>query len=193
MLKNTLYAYGWVSIFLHWSMAILMLGLFALGLYMTDLDYYDKWYQQAPHIHESVGIIVFALLLWRITWRLTNPQPKLTGSHWENSAALITHRLHYILMISLVFTGYLIPTAKGVGITVFDWFTLPSINNVFGIYEYKTDLIGQIHWGSAWAMIVLVGLHSAAALKHHFINHDNTLFRMFGIHHPSSHNSRRNL
>ena len=41
MLKNTKESFGLISKTLHWSMAVILVGLFAVGLYMTDLDYYD--------------------------------------------------------------------------------------------------------------------------------------------------------
>ncbi|MEJ2417556.1 MAG: cytochrome b/b6 domain-containing protein, partial [Exilibacterium sp.] len=64
-LGNTQTQYGLVTILLHWIIAILVIGLFALGLYMTDLTYYDPWYRKGPDLHRSLGIIVALLLLLR--------------------------------------------------------------------------------------------------------------------------------
>ncbi len=48
MWKNSSAGYGWISIVLHWAVAVLMMALFALGLWMVELGYYDAWYQRAP-------------------------------------------------------------------------------------------------------------------------------------------------
>lgn len=178
MLKNTPSAYGCVSLFLHWVMALMIFILFGLGLYMVELDYYDPWYHRGPHWHESLGVCLLALLVFRFMWRLGNPLPQLSGSSLEKLLARAVHRSHYFLMFLLVITGYLIPTAEGQGIKVFNWFILPSLNPVLDIEKYNNDWIGDIHWAGAWALIILVALHAAAALKHHFIDRDSTLIRM---------------
>jgi cytochrome b561 len=33
---------------LHWLSALVIVGLFALGLWMVELTYYDDWYRTAP-------------------------------------------------------------------------------------------------------------------------------------------------
>ena len=63
MLRNSSTCYGLVSVFLHWSMTLLIIGLFALGLWMVTLDYYDVWYHDAPQLHKSLGLLVAALWL----------------------------------------------------------------------------------------------------------------------------------
>lgn len=178
MLINSREAYGWVSIILHWVMAVAIFGLFALGLWMTSLDYYHAWYHKAPYIHKSVGMLMLFLLLFRIGWAAVNIKPEIYGAAWEKFIALIVHRMHYVLMLIAMVSGYLIPTAKGAGIDVFGWFTVPAL---IRFTERQADIVGLIHWGFAWAVIALAGLHTAAALKHHLIDKDPTLTRMLGV------------
>src|SRR5690625_7065992 len=55
-----------------------MVVLFGLGLYMVGLSYYDPWYNRAPSLHISLGLLVLLLTLIRIVWRLAqrrNPAP----------------------------------------------------------------------------------------------------------------------
>jgi len=59
--KNTSKNFGGISIFIHWLVALAVYGLFALGLWMVGLGYYDTWYHRAPELHKSIGILVFAL------------------------------------------------------------------------------------------------------------------------------------
>jgi len=178
MLKNDGSNYGWVSIILHWLMAVSIFAMFGLGLWMVELTYYDAWYHRAPDLHKSIGMLLLLLLVFRFVWRLMNARPALAGLWWEKMIALAVHRLHYLLLFALLLSGYLIPTAEGAGINVFGWFTVPA---TFSFDKQQADLIGTIHWLLAWAAMGLAAMHSAAALKHHFMDRDNTLLRMLGI------------
>ena len=177
MLRNSHDAYGWVSIALHWLMALLIFGLFGLGLYMTDLTYYDPWYKKGPELHMALGVLVALLLLLRIGWRLGNPEPAMAGRPWERTVALWVHRGFYLLLLAIVVSGYLIPTAKGEPLWVYDWFSIPALFKSEGTLA---DQAGEVPFYLAWTTIVLAGLHAAAAFKHHFIERDATLIRMLG-------------
>jgi len=177
VLGNTSTSYGWVSIILHWLMAVVIFAMFGLGLWMVGLDYYDSWYHDAPYIHKAVGMLLLFALIFRFVWRLINTRPDLMGAAWEQFIALLVHRMHYLLLFAITITGYLIPTAEGVGIDVFGWFTVPAS---FSFTKTEADLIGLIHLYIAWAVIGLAAAHAAAALKHHFIDKDITLLRMLG-------------
>ena len=70
-----LLGYGLVAISLHWLVAFVVIGLFALGVWMTDLTYYDDWYKRAPDLHKGVGILLFLAMLGRVVWRALNVTP----------------------------------------------------------------------------------------------------------------------
>ncbi|TQV84683.1 cytochrome b [Exilibacterium tricleocarpae] len=177
MLKNTPTAYGSVAIVLHWLTALTVVGLFALGLWMVDLTYYDAWYQRGPDLHRSIGVLLAAVVILRLLWRLGNPRPTPLPSHrvWEQAVARGVHALFYILLLAMFASGYLITTAKGQGISVFDWFILPA--TITGIDNLE-DIAGDVHEILAFTVIGLGAAHGLAALKHHFIDRDNTLLRM---------------
>jgi cytochrome b561 len=177
-LRNDLHGYGLVSVLLHWVMAVLIIGLFTLGKYMVGLDYYHPWYQKAPDLHRGLGVIVAALFVFRLGWRLSNPHPEILGKPWERRAAVWVHRLFYALIAATVVSGYLITTADGQALSVFGWFEIPATIHGFGNQE---DIAGVVHEWLANGMIALVVLHSLAALKHHFIDRDPTLRRMLGL------------
>ena len=178
MLKNSTLSYGWVSIVFHWVSAIIVIGMFALGWWMVDLNYYSSWYTDAPHYHKSVGLLLVALMLVRLTWNLSQKTPTPLGTKWEIKAAKLAHLLLYLLVFSLFISGYLISTADERGITIFNWFTLGSLGRFFAEQE---DIAGMVHEYVAYVLIGLASLHGLAALKHHFINNDNTLVRMLTI------------
>jgi cytochrome b561 len=176
-IRNTRSSYGIVSILLHWIMAVLIIGLFVLGLYMVDLDYYSKWYNAAPWWHKSIGMLVFALLLFRLVWLMSNvhPAPLESYKSWEIKAAKATHYSFYILLIIICISGYLISTAKGASIDIFGWFSIPAI---ISFSKYQADISGEIHEIAAYVMAFLFLLHVCATFKHHFIDKDVTLIRI---------------
>ena len=62
-LRNSSSRYGWVSIFMHWGVALAVFGLFALGLWMVGLDYYSTWRKDAPDLHKSIGLVLLAVMV----------------------------------------------------------------------------------------------------------------------------------
>ncbi len=179
LLKNTLQSYGVITKLLHWSIAMLTLALFGLGVWMVELGYYDNWYQRAPTLHEGVGALLFILLAIRIFWRWSNihPDPLKTHRPWEKIAARLTHILLNMLLLAITISGYLIVTAKGAPLNVLNLFNIPaSVTDIMN----QADKAGELHLWLAWALIILVSIHALAALKHHFIDKDSTLNRMLG-------------
>lgn len=162
-------------------MALLVTGLFILGLWMVELTYYDDWYRTAPDIHRSVGMILLLMIVLHLLWKIKNAKPAglATYTDFENQASRVTHILIYLLLLLIIISGYLISTADGRGIEVFGLFEVPAI--VYGI-EKQEDISGQIHLVLAVSLMLLVVLHAAAALKHHFVDKDKTLKRMLGVH-----------
>lgn len=175
MWRNTRDSYGRVSIALHWVVAIAIPGLFALGLWMVELDYYHPWYRRAPELHKSFGMLLFALMLVRLLWRYLSPCPAPLGSALEKRLASLVHRTLYLLLFALVVSGYLISTADGRPLEVFSLLNIPA--TLSGL-ENQADSAGEIHELLAFGLIGLAALHALAALKHHFIDHDATLRRI---------------
>jgi cytochrome b561 len=178
MLKNTSTTYGWVAIALHWLMALAIFSLFGLGLYMVELTYYDAWYKGSLDLHKSGGALLAVLLIVRMFWRFVNITPESADSHasaTEVKAAHYAHLLLYLLMAILMLTGYLISTADGRAIAVFDLVFIPALPFSF---ENQEDIAGDIHEILAWTLVLLSVAHGLAAFKHHFINKNNTLIRM---------------
>jgi len=178
-LKNTETQWGLLSIVFHWLTLILVIGLYALGWYMVELDYYDSWYRVGPFWHKSFGLVLLVLVMARLFYRLTSIAPSHLASHakWEVLAAKLTHIFLYAALLVACASGYLISTADGRGISFFDWFDVPAL--VVGI-DNQEDLAGDIHVWATNFLVVLAGLHGLASLKHHFMDRDETLLRMLG-------------
>ncbi|PKF50724.1 cytochrome b [Enterovibrio nigricans] len=162
---------------LHWITAIAVIGMFAVGLWMVDLTYYSSWYKTAPHWHKSIGILLLALTIVRLLWRAVKGTPSITGSTFEKTAAHAAHHTIYLLLFVIFVSGYLISTSDGRPIDVFDWFAVPALGELF---PDQSDIAGAIHYYAAYGLIGLSSIHALAALKHHFIDKDNTLRKMIG-------------
>lgn len=178
-LRNSSDHYGLVSIVLHWLVAVAVFGLFALGYWMVGLDYYSSWYKTAPDIHKSIGILLFVVMLGRLLWRWLSPPPASLAGHGRMTrvGAKLGHAFLYLGLFVLMISGYLISTADGRGIPVFGLFEVPATLTSIPDQE---DLAGLVHEYLAWALVIFSGIHALAALKHHLIDRDRTLTRMFG-------------
>ncbi|WP_346837470.1 cytochrome b [Microbulbifer sp. SAOS-129_SWC] len=177
--RNSNNEYGWVAIGLHWLMAPAIIGLFFLGWWMRSLTYYDAWYREGPALHKSIGLLLLALLLVRLLWKLLNRSPAAEPGtpRWQALAARLTHGGLYLLLLVIMTSGYLISTADGRSIEVFGWFGVPA--TIHGL-PHQEDIAGQVHKILAWSLMAVVVLHGLAALKHHFIDRDATLRKMLG-------------
>ena len=176
-LLNNHQSYGMVAILLHWLIAIGLIALFASGLWMTTLDYYDPWYHKAPALHISVGFVVTLLVLLRIFWSLFSPSPQqLTGRVFTLMAQSV-HVLLYLLPLLIAVSGYLMVTAEGQGAAVFSLFELPPLLEAA---SERADSAGTFHLWCAWMLMLLSLAHAIAAVYHHIVLHDAVLVRMFG-------------
>lgn len=174
--RNTAHQYGLISMILHWGMALVIAALFALGLWMRSLDYYSSWYQTAPDFHKSAGMVLLLFLCARLLWRLSGPRPS-DGylKPWEQTVSHIVHWSFYALLFVQMVAGFLIATVDGRSIDVFGLISVPPVIVQKGL----EDLAGLVHEYLAYGLIALAVLHGSAALKHHFIDHDVTLRRMW--------------
>ena len=172
--------FGWFTILFHWVTTLAIFGLFALGLYMVELNYYDALYKTLPHIHKSVAVLIAILLIVGLIWKpfQTRPDAIVTHSRFVRIGSSIAHWSLYTLIGATSIAGYLISTAEGASISVFDWFSVPA--SVTSIPEQE-DLTGKVHKYLAYALVGIGSLHGIMALKHHFIDRDSTLRRMIGL------------
>lgn len=177
--RNTHHAYGWVSISLHWLMAILLIGMYFVGDYMTGLNYYDSLYHTLPYWHKSIGILLGFAIVFRLIWNFSNPKPTASSAapDFTHQLAKLGHFALYALVIILMISGYLISSAKGQGIEVFGWFEIPAL---LPSDEQRGEIAGKVHEIAATLFMVLVVVHALAALFHHVYWKDNTLTRMLG-------------
>lgn len=105
-------------------------------LYMACLRWGYGWSHSAittagitgPELHKSIGILLMMGLVIRVVWRLFSPPPAALASYSRLTriAAAMGHLALYLLLFSIVISGYLISTADGKAISVFGWFDIPA-------------------------------------------------------------------
>jgi cytochrome b561 len=69
---NNNHTYGLVSIFFHWLMALILIVTFILGL---NLEYNFQYYYEVLMLHNSLGILIFLLAIFRACWKWLNIKP----------------------------------------------------------------------------------------------------------------------
>jgi cytochrome b561 len=175
-IRDTKSGYGLPTRIVHWAMAVAIVGMYALGLWMVDLNYYSPYYQSAPDLHRSVGMLLLFVLIARFGWRLVNDKPGDEElSPVERYGARIVHWGFYPLLLALMVSGYFMSTADGRPIEVFGWFSVPAL--VQDKPMEKTA--GEIHELLADITMFIVILHAAASLKHQFYDRSRILTRMW--------------
>lgn len=175
--KNSAERWGPVSQLLHWLIVLLVLVLAIVGLTMGELPKTPKYFWVYT-LHKSVGIIVLALVLVRIGWRLHAgaPRPVAGTPAWQARIASLTHALLYALLLAMPLSGWLYDSASG--LRPFRWFGLVEMPKLSAPNESLSALSNDAHELLFWVLVALVALHAAAALYHHLFQHDATLTRM---------------
>ena len=160
---------------LHWGMAAVIVIAFAIGWVMTDLPI-SPLRLKAFNYHKWLGVTVLLLLLLRVAWRLLHaPPPALPMSPLQALAAKVVHGLLYGAMLLQPLTGWAYSNAAGFPVVYLKLVPLP---NLVQKNPALADVLKESHELLAWGFVLLLGLHVAGALHHHFILRDATLDRM---------------
>lgn len=174
--RNSAERWGAIAQALHWLIALALIGQVTLGWVMvswrlspTKLELYA--------LHKSLGITLLLIVLMRMAWRFVNVTPPAPPSMagWEARAARTTHALLYLLLLALPLTGYLINSASNFPLVVWGVLPLPNLTDESESLQLAAE---TAHGLLFWLLAVLVALHVAAALRHHWVLKDSVLRRM---------------
>ncbi len=160
---------------LHWTMAVLIIALLAIGTSMVFLPKGDLR-GEIVDLHKQLGVAVLALAVIRLAWRAAKGAPALPAATpaLERLAAQAGHAGLYLLMFAMPLSGLVMSQAGGHPVHLLG-LTLPDL--VAKNHDLH-ELTEGMHEVLAWATGVLVGLHAAAALRHHLVLKDDVLRRM---------------
>ncbi|WP_236572475.1 cytochrome b [Burkholderia sp. 8Y] len=163
-----------MSIALHWLTVILVLAQFILS------QVWGFTPRPTRHVlivtHMSFGILLSAVIIVRILWRVSpRHQAPVASAGWIELAAKGVHYLLYALLVSEAVLGFVLRWSGDESMSFFG-LLIPPPFAPFSKAAHHT--IGEAHEFIGWTIIVLAAAHAAAALFHHFVVRDTVLVRM---------------
>ena len=176
-MRNTaVLRYGAVAQTLHWLIAALVFTMFGLGWYMSDLPLGQQKFD-LYQLHKSLGITIFGLAVVRLLWRWFHPAPPLPGSMppWERAAARTSHALLYLMLLVQPLIGFLQSNAANFPVVLWRVVPLPAL---IASDEALGETLVVLHRWNSRLLLLLIAVHVAAALRHHFVLKDDVLRRM---------------
>jgi cytochrome b561 len=156
-------------------MGALVITALCVGWIMTDMAS-SPLKLRVFDWHKWIGVTVLALFIVRGLWRLTHPAPALLPmAAWQRRSAQFLHGFLYLMLLVQPITGWLYSNASGRPIVYLGLVPLP---NLVAKDRVLAGDFKELHENGGMVLAIAVGLHLLAALKHHFIDHDDTLRRM---------------
>lgn len=180
-LQTPFQRYTLPAIALHWLLALALLGMFGMGLFMVDLPI-SPLRLKLYNWHKWAGVTVLTLSVLRLVWRLSHRPPALPAHvseampAWQHWAHHGTHHLLYALFFTVPLVGWAYSSAAGFPIVLFGVLPLPDF---VPADKALAELIKPWHEITALAMMGLVVMHVAAAIKHQWLDKDQLLSRMW--------------
>jgi len=177
--------YGRVAIGLHWLLAAMIVTSLGVGLSMVGLPF-SPLRLKLFNWHKWLGVLILSLSAFRLLWRLRHPPPPLsarveaTMPGWQLVAHRGLHRALYALFFIVPLLGWAYTSALGFPVVWFGVLPLPDFVPVNK--DLAESVLKPLHKTGAFTLAAMALVHAAAALKHHFINRDGLLQRMW----PSS-------
>ncbi len=176
MISTTSTRYSNMSIATHWLMFLIIVGVYAT---INLREFFPKGSDTRDllkALHFMLGLTILSFVFIRIGGRLVSAAPKIQPElpNWQKYSSKVTHVLLYLLMISMPILGWLTLSAAGKTIPFYG-FTLPSL---IATNKELASTFKEIHENIGTIGYFLIGLHTIAALFHHYIKRDNTLIRM---------------
>lgn len=177
--RNTSASFGLVAIVFHWTIALLFLAQLALGYLMSrDIDPVLQF--NLFQYHKSIGFLVLALAAPRFIWSVFSRKPRALDGEGMASrlAARSAHAALLFLTLAVPLAGWAVASTSPLQIPsyVFDLVVVPGLP--MAISDQAEAFWTKVHATLAYLAAVIVLLHVAAALWHHFVRKDPTLRRM---------------
>jgi cytochrome b561 len=164
------------AMWFHWVIAALIAANLFLGFYHESFGKAATPWMM--FFHKALGITVLGLSLARLLWRLGHRPPPYHSvlRPWEAQLARMIHWLFYVLMIALPLSGWLLSSSSGRATNFFGMFEIAPLP--VSRSDSAHDLLEFLHYWLGWAMLGLIALHVAGALKHHLEGHRHLIGRM---------------
>jgi cytochrome b561 len=164
-----------IAMFLHWLLAVAIIGQAGLGVWMGDIPKGTPDRAYFFNLHKSIGLVMALFILWRIAVRLKHVPPVLPPMpDWQRIAAKASHHILYACMLILPLSGYIGSNFTKYGVKFFGYQLDPWGSENKAIYE----VFNTAHTVTGKIMIAVILIHVAAALKHWLFDKDTVMQRM---------------
>ena len=169
-------SYDGVMRAIHWTTLALVAGAFA-AVWIADPALVGPYVRPVIQVHRSLGLTVAALTIFRLAWRWRARIPPLPADlpMVQKIAARAAEGVLYVLLVAQPVIGLLYTNAYGLRVNLYFLGELPAL---IGRDRPLAAQLGNVHFFLGYSLLVLIGLHSAAALFHHFIRRDDVLNAM---------------
>lgn len=173
--KNSARRYGAVSIALHWVMAALMAGVYA-SIELHEVYGRTPTGAMFENWHTQLGFSILLLVVLRLGLRFAQPVPGIVPPpvNWQHVLGLLMHVALLAFMLIMPVIGWVLLSAEGHDV-MFLGLQLPALA---GADRAFADSVAEVHEVIGTLGYFLIGLHTAAALFHHYVIKDNTLVRI---------------
>lgn len=195
--------YSTFARFIHWTMVVLMLAVFYTGFAGYWGASEQPWTQvsallspaaEAPprapmgpppglaaaqrrgqnpwspnQLHKSFGLLVLLLVALRLVYRAMSDYPG-SRAEWPFYMSFGSRLVHWLLYAGLVLQPLTGLTGSGKGFLFFGTVKIPSV----AIPAY-IQVLHLVHIDIAWSLLLLIFIHSCAALFHHYFLKDDVL------------------
>ena len=176
MFRNTRTSWGAVAKSLHWLLAVAIAGQYVLGKLAENAPVSPRKLDLFVW-HKSIGLCILLLVGMRIAWRLANtpPDPVPGTRSWEQGVARAAHALLYLLLVAVPLSGWWVSDTSRIPFKLFWQLPVPDL---LAADRAASEAAELVHSSLTTALLILVSLHVLAALRHHFLLHNDTLRRM---------------
>jgi len=167
--------YGTTAKVFHWLVVALLLVQYSIGWLMPDIHRGMKP-GAGMTFHISFGIVILLLIVLRLAWRLAHPvAPESSLPAWQRVSSEAVHWLLYALVLATTVSGWLFASFRGWGVSFFYLFPMPMLTSDNAAAGKTIDGLHQV---MEWSLLVVIGIHVAAALAHVFVYRDRIMQRM---------------
>ena len=168
--------YGAVAQALHWITAIVVLVAFVYGPGGSEQKVYLPERDFERQLHESLGLCVFFLTIFRLVWRMFVKRPiALPLPRWMEIASKALQAALYLLLFAVPLTAIAGAWLEGHPLTLLGGFQVAS---PVGISHDLGVTIADIHTWLGDTILWAAGAHAFAAIYHRVVLKDGVLSSM---------------
>ncbi len=182
IMNNTTSTLSLTTKSLHMIIAVGMITLIGVGIYMSENEVYALY-----DLHKAFGALILLFAIPRVLWRIKKGWPT-PATDTSRTQLFVAKTIHWILIISTLLypiSGLMMSIGGGHGFSFFGIEIVTELVDAAGetipVSETAGNLGHSIHGIITYLVIGSILLHVAGALKHHVLDNDDTLKRMFSF------------